>query len=179
MQVGELAGRFDLNPKTICYDEEIGLLPPPHRTASSYRRYDEAALSTVAFIPRAKLLDLSLLDIRDILAACAHGEQPCARVLALVDAEIARIGRLLGQLTSVRGSSRRYGIAGPTPRSGTAHRPVSARSSRCRRRSTPGRLARRSSGARKPRPPASPSPRRRRAAGPHRESPSRNLACHP
>jgi DNA-binding transcriptional MerR regulator len=102
MQIGELARRFALNPKTIRFYEEIGLLPRPKRTGSGYRQYDEAAVSALAFIQRAKLLGLSLEDIRDILAAHAHGEQPCARVLALVEAEISRIDQHIAHLASFR-----------------------------------------------------------------------------
>ena len=60
MQIGDLAKHFDLNPKTIRYYEEIGLLPDPARTESGYRQYDGQAVSRLGFIQRAKLLGLSL-----------------------------------------------------------------------------------------------------------------------
>ncbi len=50
MRIGELAGRLDLNPKTIRYYEEIGLLPTPQRTPAGYRLYDAADLERLRFI---------------------------------------------------------------------------------------------------------------------------------
>ena len=41
MRIGELAAHFGLNPKTIRYYEEIGLLPRADRSDSGYRLYDE------------------------------------------------------------------------------------------------------------------------------------------
>jgi DNA-binding transcriptional MerR regulator len=102
MHIGELAKRFGLNPKTIRYYETIGLLPGPSRTASGYRRYDEAAASLVEFIQRAKRLGLSLQEIRGVLAIRERGEQPCEHVLALVDAELTRIDQRIVELMSFR-----------------------------------------------------------------------------
>lgn len=102
MQIGELAKRFDLNPKTIRYYEAIGLLPEPGRSASGYRQYDDAAIARLGFIQRAKRLGLSLAEIRDILAAQEQGEQPCDRVLTLIDAEIARITQRIIELDAFR-----------------------------------------------------------------------------
>lgn len=36
-RIGELAGELGLNPKTIRYYEQIGLLPTPCRTPAGYR----------------------------------------------------------------------------------------------------------------------------------------------
>jgi len=53
MQIGTLAKRFNLNPKTIRYYEAIGLLPAPARTTSGYRHYNEAAAARLGFVQRA------------------------------------------------------------------------------------------------------------------------------
>jgi DNA-binding transcriptional MerR regulator len=102
MQIGELASRFGLNPKTIRYYEEIGLLPRPQRTTAGYRRYDEATVSRLGFILRAKLLGLSLEDIRDVLAIHERGERPCDRVVTLIDTERARIDHRIEELEGLR-----------------------------------------------------------------------------
>ncbi len=102
MQIGELAKHFGLNPKTIRYYEEIGLLPEPRRTESGYRQYDEDAVERLGFIQRAKLLGLSLENIREIIPAQPSDEQPCERVLALVAAEIASIDQRIEELKTFR-----------------------------------------------------------------------------
>jgi DNA-binding transcriptional MerR regulator len=102
MQIGTLAKRSSLNPKTIRYYEEIGLLPHPKRTASGYRQYDETALSQLEFIQRAKLVGLSLEDIREVLAIRERGDQPCDRVLSLIDSELAHIDQRIGEMQRLR-----------------------------------------------------------------------------
>jgi DNA-binding transcriptional MerR regulator len=98
MKIGELAKRFNLNPKTIRYYEDIGLLPRPNRTASGYRRYDETTASQLEFISRAKLLGLSLADIREVLAIHDRGEVPCDHVLATIDSELTRLNQRIHEL---------------------------------------------------------------------------------
>lgn len=39
LRVGELANDLGINPKTIRYYEQIGLLPDPRRTLAGYRLY--------------------------------------------------------------------------------------------------------------------------------------------
>lgn len=73
MRIGELAVHFSLNPKTIRYYQEIGLLPRAHRSESGYRLYDELDAERLNFIRRAKTLGLSLDEIRDILSVEGRG----------------------------------------------------------------------------------------------------------
>src|SRR5258708_32647874 len=84
MRIGELAARFGLNPKTIRYYEEIGLLKRAGRSESGYRLYGKPDVERLGFIRRAKTLSLSLDEIRDILSAQEEGSPPsvhgCARV---------------------------------------------------------------------------------------------------
>lgn len=96
--IGELAHRFNLNPKTLRYYEQCGLLPVPERDSSGYRRYDDEAVQRLDFIRRAKMLGLSLKEIREILAIKARGVCPCDHVLGLIDAKITAIDRRIADL---------------------------------------------------------------------------------
>lgn len=97
-RIGELARRTGLNPKTIRYYEEIGLLPPPARTGSGYRAYSEETAARLDFIRAAKDFGLTLGEIREILAVRDRDEAPCPYVLGLVRHKLAdlqdRIRRL-------------------------------------------------------------------------------------
>jgi DNA-binding transcriptional MerR regulator len=77
MRIGELAAALDLNPKTIRYYEDIGLLPQPKRSAAGYRLYDDADHERLRFILKAKAVGLSLEEISRILAICDQGQPPC------------------------------------------------------------------------------------------------------
>ncbi len=102
MRVGGLAAQFGLNPKTIRYYEEIGLLPRADRSESGYRLYDERDVERLGFIRRAKTLGLSLDEIRDILSVQQTGEPPCGQVLDLIDMKISLIDQRIAELQVFR-----------------------------------------------------------------------------
>jgi len=102
IQIGELANRFDLNPKTIRYYEQIGLLPEPERSLSGYRRYNDAAVERLGFIRRARVLGLSLEEIGEILSLKARDLCPCGHVLDIIDAKITAIDRRIADLQALR-----------------------------------------------------------------------------
>jgi DNA-binding transcriptional MerR regulator len=102
MRIGELAAQFGLNPKTIRYYEEIGLLPRADRSESGYRLYDERDGERLGFIRRAKTLGLLLDEIRDILSVQETGEPPCGQVLSLIDTKISAIGQRMIELAAFR-----------------------------------------------------------------------------
>ncbi len=102
MRIGELAARFGLNPKTIRYYEEIGLLKRAGRSESGYRLYGKPDVERLGFIRRAKKLDLSLDEIRDILSAQEEGSPPCGQVLGLIDTKIEVIDQRMAELATFR-----------------------------------------------------------------------------
>ncbi len=102
MRVGELAAHFGLNPKTIRYYEEIGLLKRAGRSASGYRLYTQRDVERVGFIRRAKMLGLSLDEIRDILSVQQTGSPPCGQVLDLIDLKISTIDQRIADLVAFR-----------------------------------------------------------------------------
>lgn len=97
-RIGELGRRMGMNPKTIRYYEEAGLVPPPARTASGYRIYSETDAGRLAFIRAAKDFGFTLGEIREILAVRDRNEAPCPYVVGLAREKLAdlqdRIARL-------------------------------------------------------------------------------------
>lgn len=91
LRIGEFAAEFDLNPKTIRYYEEIGLLPEPNRSPAGYRLYGEVDCQRLRFILKAKAIGLSLEEIGEILTVRDRGETPCEHVRALLDSKIAEV----------------------------------------------------------------------------------------
>ena len=102
IRIGELAAQVGLNPRTIRYYEDMGVLPPPHRTPAGYRRYTADARTRVQFIAQAKAVGLTLGEIRDILTLKHTGQIPCTHVLALVAEKIAAIDAQLRTLSDMR-----------------------------------------------------------------------------
>ncbi len=108
-QIGRVARELGINPKTIRYYEEIGLIPSAERTENGYRVYGQADIDRIAFILRARELDFSLDDIGEILALREGGEAPCLYVtdlvqkqLAVIDAKIAALNQLRKELEDVQ-----------------------------------------------------------------------------
>lgn len=102
MRIGQLADHTGLNPKTVRYYEQIGLLPQPQRTPSGYRDYDHADVERLLFVRRAQLLGFPLDDIREILALREQERRPCARVVHLAERELADVDGRIRELTTVR-----------------------------------------------------------------------------
>ncbi len=67
LHIGDLADKAGVSADTVRYYERLGLLGSPARTAGGYRVYTEADLGRLLFIRRAKLLGLSLDEIRGLL----------------------------------------------------------------------------------------------------------------
>lgn len=124
MSITQLAARASVRPDTIRYYERTGLLPPPARTAGDHRRYDEGDLDRLQFIRGAKRLGLRLDAIAELLALRETGQCPCEpaaellrRRLAEIDAEMARLAGLRGQLAAMLAAIP--GPACPDPVPGT------------------------------------------------------------
>ena len=110
LTIGELAGELQLNPKTIRYYEEVGLLPKPRRSESGYRLYSRNEMERLRLVKRAKLLGLSLAEIKEIVEYAIDGR--CGvlehRLLSLVEAKLGEIDQKIEDLVTFRDDLRRY-----------------------------------------------------------------------
>jgi DNA-binding transcriptional MerR regulator len=101
IRIGELAVELGLNPKSIRHYEAIGLLPPPQRTTSGYRLYDEVDRERLRFIVKAKAIGFTLREIREILTLRDDGQEPCLHLGQLLDRKLTAIDlhvRLLAEM---------------------------------------------------------------------------------
>ena len=97
-RIGELGRLAGLNPKTIRYYEEAGLLPAPARTQNGYRIYTEDTMERLAFIGAAKDFGFALGEIREILAVRDRDEVPCLYVFGLVREKLADLQNRIERL---------------------------------------------------------------------------------
>ena len=104
LTIGEFAQCVGLNPKTIRYYEEIGLLPRPPRNEVGYRLYYREDLARVRFIRRAKLLGLSLAEAKQL--ADYADDREChslqEQLLALVQEQLVEVDRRMAELAEMR-----------------------------------------------------------------------------
>jgi MerR family mercuric resistance operon transcriptional regulator len=100
LRIGELSRRTGYSIDTIRYYERIRLLPSPERRGS-YRAYDDASVSSLHFIRRARTLGFSLDEVRALLRLAANGTDVCAEARALAVTQLEDVRRRIADLRSV------------------------------------------------------------------------------
>lgn len=101
MKISELAERAGTPIDTIRYYERQGLLPEPARADNNYRVYDAGHAERLAFIRQARGLDMSLDEIRTLLAWRDRPGADCGAVNALVDEHIGHIATRIRELRAL------------------------------------------------------------------------------
>lgn len=109
--IGQAARAADLPVKTIRYYEEIGLIPRAGRTNSGsrtggHRVFSAAQVGRLRFIRQARLLGLSLSDVRQLLAVADGKGCPSMQpeYQAILQEHLRAIDERLMYLRSLRAS---------------------------------------------------------------------------
>ena len=100
--IGKLAAATGVKVPTIRFYEEIGLLPPPPRTASDRRMYDDAAERRLSFIRHARQLGFDLDSIRSLLDLSDHPDRPCAEASTLAERHLADVKQKIARLRALQ-----------------------------------------------------------------------------
>jgi DNA-binding transcriptional MerR regulator len=122
LRIAEVAERTGVPATTLRYYEEIGLLAPAGRTGNGYRAYTGRDVDRLRFLTRAKQLDLSLADLRELLTAwdgddCEGVQERMARVVAdRIGQTSARIADLMELAAQLQTAAAR--LAGTPPHPG-------------------------------------------------------------
>jgi DNA-binding transcriptional MerR regulator len=91
MKIGELAGKAGVDVQTVRFYEKEGLLEAPARTPSGYRAYGPAHLEQLQFVRHCRSLDMSLPDIRKLVALSKDKGVSCEDVDGTVRAHLERV----------------------------------------------------------------------------------------
>ena len=110
LTIGDLAKELRLNPKTVRYYEEIGIFPRARRSESGYRIYSNGDLERLRLVKRAKLLGLSLAEIKEIVGYAVDGHCGAlgGRLLSLVETKLSEIDQTIEDLTIFKDNLRVY-----------------------------------------------------------------------
>jgi DNA-binding transcriptional MerR regulator len=106
MRIGELADQVGVNPKTVRYYEQIGLIPPAPRTSGGYREYTDTDAARLTFIKTAQRLGLSLEEVAEILRLRERGEPPCGYVRDVISQQLRSIDKRIAELRALRSELR-------------------------------------------------------------------------
>lgn len=103
LRIGELASQMGLNPKTIRYYEELGILNPV-RGGNGYRFFPVEDAAQLRFVLRAKKFGLTLTEIKGLLDYARSNR--CGTVKSslrkLVRERIAEIDARMQELADLR-----------------------------------------------------------------------------
>lgn len=107
MSIGRLAELAEVNIDTIRYYERQGLIPPAARTASGYRKYQQADLARLRFILRSKSLGFTLAEIGDLLSLTADRESDMQGVKRKAEARLEQVEARIAELRRVKRGLRK------------------------------------------------------------------------
>ena len=102
MNIGTVAEKSGVPPKTIRYYESIGLVRPADRRPNGYRSYTLVDMGTLNFIKRARGLGFSVEEVRDLLDLWRDKSRKSAAVKALTTRHLEALDRKIEELKSMR-----------------------------------------------------------------------------
>lgn len=102
LKIGQLAKRLELNPRTIRFYEDAGILPAPVRTRGGFRLYGEPDIERLRFVKAAQRLGLSLGEIKEVMAFRDRGQAPCRYVAGVIEARLAEINERMRDLRALK-----------------------------------------------------------------------------
>lgn len=102
LKIGELSRRTGCPVETIRFYELESLLPAPARSQGNYRLYSDAHVERLQFIRHCRSLDMTLDEIRTLLAFRDTPEENCAGVNTLLDKHISHVADRIRELTTLQ-----------------------------------------------------------------------------
>lgn len=98
MNIGQASKASGVSSKMIRYYEQIGLLRPVLRTASSYRTYADNDIHTLRFVRRARDLGFSVEQIKQLLALWRDRSRASSDVKAVAMEHVAELERKIAAI---------------------------------------------------------------------------------
>lgn len=102
MTIGQLARQAGVGVETVRFYERKGLIDEPPRPVSGYRQYSSDVVTRIQFIKRAKALDFSLKEIRELLILRADPKTTPTDIKRRTEAKIADIERKIEDLLRMK-----------------------------------------------------------------------------
>ncbi|OJX43769.1 MAG: hypothetical protein BGO78_02035 [Chloroflexi bacterium 44-23] len=114
MKIQELSKATGVPAKTIRFYEESGVLPLPARTPNGYRDYHQSDIDRLQLVAGARRLELSLDDIREILALRDQREAPCRTLLDRIQQKADEVAERIMALQHLEAELRELHAIGLT-----------------------------------------------------------------
>ena len=102
--IGQLAEVTGVPSKTIRYYEEVGILPVPDRNEVKYRIYSETDVRRLDLVRRARMLDMTLPEVRELVAWAGSGtcDDFQGRFLEVVHRKLEEVDKRIDDLEHLK-----------------------------------------------------------------------------
>jgi DNA-binding transcriptional MerR regulator len=100
-RIGEAAKRAGVSAANIRYYEREGLLSSPTREGNSYRLYSDADLHRLRFVRQCRAMDMSLNEVRTLLALDLNNKDDCDTASQALDEHLGHVRQRLGELRAL------------------------------------------------------------------------------
>jgi DNA-binding transcriptional MerR regulator len=100
-RIGEAARQSGVSAANIRYYEKEGLLPPGARGDNSYRLYSGADIHQLRFIRLCRAMDMSLDEVRSLLALDLRRKQDCDAAREALDDHLQHVRARLAELQAL------------------------------------------------------------------------------
>ena len=98
MNIGKVAKITNISAKTIRYYDEIGLVTPAAHSAAGYRDYDDSDIHMLQFVNRARSLNFSIKDCRELLSLYNDKNRASGDVKMIAKTHMDEINRKITEL---------------------------------------------------------------------------------
>ncbi|MDP2096102.1 MAG: Cd(II)/Pb(II)-responsive transcriptional regulator [Hydrogenophaga sp.] len=100
-RIGEAAQRSGVGAANIRYYEREGLLKRQARADNDYRLYSEEDIHRLRFIRQCRALDMSLDEVRTLLALDLNNKADCTTASTALDAHLGHVRQRLAELRAL------------------------------------------------------------------------------
>ena len=100
-RIGEAAQRSGVSAANIRYYEREGLLQAQTRADNDYRLYSEADIHRLRFVRQCRAMDMSLDEVRTLLALDLNDKTDCATASAALDEHLGHVRQRLRELRAL------------------------------------------------------------------------------
>lgn len=100
-RIGEAARRSGVGAANIRYYEREGLLSPQARADNQYRLYSRDDVHRLRFIRLCRAMDMSLVEVRSLLALDLGRKADCVRAREVLDAHLTHVRERLAELRAL------------------------------------------------------------------------------
>ena len=101
LRIGEAAKHTGVSAANIRYYEKEGLLTPALRGGNDYRFYTEGDLHRLRFIRMCRAMDMSLDEVRTLLALNGQNPADCHAASSAIEAHLQHVRQRLKELRAL------------------------------------------------------------------------------